>query len=1280
MLPNALRPHDGAWPRRLLPSDCRAALPVLFAALVSGCGGERALDPLPGRPPALVRAIPDQVVGVGQTATLDASSHFTDPDGDPLRYEASSSDPSVADASYSGPTVTITALRKGFARLTITASDPAGLTTSLAFQVTVPNRPPTPALALPDQTIYIGQTATLDPSAHFTDPDGDALSFQASSSNPSVVDASLVDSLIDITAPRKGVARVTITASDPAGLTSTQVFLVTVPNRPPTPALAVPDQTIHIGQTVTLDPSAHFTDPDGDALSFQASSSNPSVADASVSGTTVTVTALAKGEARITVTARDSGGLDTSQAFQIAVLNQAPEPVGRIPGQAIHVGEAVTLDAAPYFSDPDSDALAFQASSSNPAVATVLTSGSAVTVTALGKGSATVTITASDPEGLTTTQTVQVTVPNRGPEPLGSIPRQAIHVGEAVTLDAKSYFSEPDGDALAFQASSSNPAVATVLTSGSAVTVTALRKGSATVTITASDPEGLTATQPVQVVVPNRGPEPVGAVPDQTIDIGEAVALDAASYFTDPDGDVLTFEAVASDLAVATVFTSGSTVTVTALAKGAATVTIRASDPQGLAATQDAQVIVRSRNRAPGPVGTIPVHSVLIGETVTMDVSPLFTDPDGDALSFQASSSDPSVATASATGTTATLTALREGTTDVTLTATDPEGLWAAQAFQVTVSTNTDTNRPPRPAGAIPDQSLRTGETTTLDAEPYFTDPDGDALSFQASSSDPSVATASVSGATVTVTAGAEGSTTISVSASDPAGLEATLTGDVTVTGPQASPASFYLVQSVQNLQSSVPLVAGKQALLRVFMTVSGGADAPMPPVRATFYSGGVQTYQTEIPGTSHPIPTVIDESALSKSANARIPARVIRPGLEVVVEPDPDGTLDPALGVAPRMPATGRMAVAVHTMPAFNVTIVPMLWQPNPDSSVITLVNAMAADPENHEHFEHSHLFLPILGLGATAHAPVVTSTNHHRELLDHVQLIRAAEGGRNHYLGIMSVKGPTIRGSAEVGGWSSYTDFASYSNSRLIAHEFGHNMSLLHVPCGPTGFFDPDYPYEESRIGAWGYNFNSDELVPPTWLDFMGYCNPNWTSDYHFTKALHYRLAHEAPSAHPADHAPTTSGRALIVWGGLDEEGAPTLRPSFLIDARPTLPKAGGPWSLTGTDAAGRELFFVSFTMPETAHADDRAGFSFAVPVTWGERELARMMLRGPGGSSTLDGDTDLPMVLLRDPETGEIRGILDGSPEPAPSPFGARDRAESFQTLFSRGVPAAHVPGRP
>ena len=91
---------------------------------------------------------------------------------------------------------------------------------------------------------------------------------------------------------------------------------------------------------------------------------------------------------------------------------------------------------------------------------------------------------------------------------------------------------------------------------------------------------------------PNQRPVPEGAIPDQTVAATESVAVDASEYFSDPDGDALSYEAESSGAGVATVSVSGSTVRISGVAKGVAAITVTASDPGGLAAEQSFDVTV----------------------------------------------------------------------------------------------------------------------------------------------------------------------------------------------------------------------------------------------------------------------------------------------------------------------------------------------------------------------------------------------------------------------------------------------------------------------------------------------------------------------------------------------------------------------------------------------------------------------------------------------------------------------------------------------------------------
>ena len=112
------------------------------------------------------------------------------------------------------------------------------------------------------------------------------------------------------------------------------------------------------------------------------------------------------------------------------------------------------------------------------------------------------------------------------------------------------------------------------------------------------------------------------------------------------------------------------------------------ADRGGLGATRTFTVTVNPRaNRPPEPVGVLPALTIGLEEgAVAVEVSGVFRDPDGDALSYAAVSSSPGVAAVSVSGSTATVTPVGEGRSAVAVTATDPGGARATQQFSVVVA------------------------------------------------------------------------------------------------------------------------------------------------------------------------------------------------------------------------------------------------------------------------------------------------------------------------------------------------------------------------------------------------------------------------------------------------------------------------------------------------------------------------------------------------------------------------------------------------------------------
>lgn len=121
----------------------RGIVPALATAatlLSVSCGeGGGPAEPVtqPNRTPSATTALADLTISPGETATLDASGSFTDPDEDPLTYAAASSDVAVAMVAVTGSTVTVTGVARGTATVTVTARDPGGLEATQNLVVTV---------------------------------------------------------------------------------------------------------------------------------------------------------------------------------------------------------------------------------------------------------------------------------------------------------------------------------------------------------------------------------------------------------------------------------------------------------------------------------------------------------------------------------------------------------------------------------------------------------------------------------------------------------------------------------------------------------------------------------------------------------------------------------------------------------------------------------------------------------------------------------------------------------------------------------------------------------------------------------------------------------------------------------------------------------------------------------------------------------------------------------------------------------------------------------------
>ena len=329
----------------------------------------------------------------------------------------------------------------------------------------------------------------------------------------------------------------------------------------------------------------------------------------------------------------------------------------------------------------------------------------------------------------------QFKVPNYPPmigEPIEDI---HLRMGTSELLDLSKYFWDPNGNALTYKASSNDRGVATVKRTGTQITIIPEGEGSTTIIVRGIDPNGLYAEQHISVTVTdvaNQTPITVNTIAPQNLTLGSSSPpLDVSAYFRDPDGNTLTYTVESSNPAVATTQRVGSQLTVWTWDTGRTTVTVKATDSDGLYATQTFTVTVTggtAQNQPPEAVNTIPLQALLLDASPeTVDVAQYFSSQN--ELIYEAESNPRGIVTESVSGSRVTIRPKQLGSTSVIVTArdTDNRNLYAIQTIPVLVYTNRATivRPPPDPTFHLPTPAspvgLKIGDSVITQLTPGFT-------------------------------------------------------------------------------------------------------------------------------------------------------------------------------------------------------------------------------------------------------------------------------------------------------------------------------------------------------------------------------------------------------------------------------------------------------------------------------------------------------------------------------------------------------------------------------
>ncbi len=383
---------------------------------------------------------------------------------------------------------------------------------------------------------------------------------------------------------------------------------------------------------------------------------------------------------------------------------------------------------------------------------------------------------------------------------------------------------------------------------------------------------------------------------------------------------------------------------------------------------------------------------------------------------------------------------------------------------------------------------------------------------------------------------------------------------DLTITGLEVT-------QAIQKTDNSVPLVAGRKTVVRIFAKafIEGTPSTASKILLSATRNGAALpgAFETSLSAVStNPV-----RGTYNSTVNLYLPDAWTSGTIVLTA------TLDSAGQISENDENNNSYSLTLvfNTIPNLKVMVVPVEYKhlpngvtyPAPTTDTISSKIKSMYPVANVEILWHSSYF----------YEGDLRDVEYFEDLLYKIRSLKMSEGQPSSVAYYALVPANWFSsGVVGIGfiGFRAAVGLNYWDATGTAAHEIGHNFGLYHAPCGNPASVDPNFTPTNGTIGDYGVNVYTNQMISSSYYDLMTYCDNEWVSVYHYLKLYNDQkiygdiLADEPQPASPS----------LILRASLDGDGQASFAPTYSLDGPIDTPATSTPYFVRLLAADGRLL----------------------------------------------------------------------------------------------------------